>query len=73
MRTSKTVTRWVFGAATLASLGFGGAQAMASPAPATGPGQVCNPQACNRLCQSIPGSIGGYCASDGSCNCYIGG
>jgi cytochrome c oxidase assembly factor CtaG len=73
MRTSKTVTRWVYGTATVAALGFGGAQAMASPAPVADAAPVCNPQVCNRVCQAIPGSIGGFCGSDGSCNCYIGG
>jgi hypothetical protein len=72
MRASKTVQRWAFSAATVAALGFGGAQAVASPAPATD-ARVCNPEVCNRICQAIPGSIGGFCGSDGSCNCYIGG
>jgi hypothetical protein len=71
MRASKTVNRWVFGAGTVAALGFGAAQAMASPGPAAS-AAVCNPQVCNRICQSIPGSIGGFCTSDGSCQCYIG-
>ena len=72
MRTSRKVHRWVFGAGTLAALGFGGAQAMASPTPAKAAG-VCNPEICNRICQSIPGSIGGFCTPDGGCSCYIGG
>ena len=70
----KTMRRGVFGAATAAALAFGGAQAMASPASGTDAGaRVCNPQVCNRICQSIPGSIGGFCTADGSCQCYIGG
>jgi hypothetical protein len=73
MRTISAMRNWAFGAMMVAALGFGGAQAMASPAPATGAAQVCNPQVCNRICQTIPGSIGGFCGSDGSCNCYIGG
>jgi hypothetical protein len=72
MGTSKTVQRWVFGAGTVAALGFGGAQAVAAPAPAAEQAKVCNAQACNRICQAIPGSIGGFCTSDGSCVCYIG-
>jgi hypothetical protein len=64
--------RWGFGAGTAAALAFGGAQAVAAPAPAD-EGNVCNAQLCNRICQSIPGSIGGFCAPDGSCQCYIGG
>jgi hypothetical protein len=61
---------WLFGAGVMAALGFGGAQAMASPVSAEA--KVCNPTVCNRICQAIPGSIGGFCASDGSCQCYIG-
>ncbi|HEY0019733.1 MAG TPA: hypothetical protein VGC13_25755 [Longimicrobium sp.] len=59
-----------FGALTVAALGFGTTQALAAPA-APADAQVCNPQVCNRICQSIPGSIGGFCTSDGSCQCYI--
>lgn len=73
MRTSRKMTRWVFGAGTVAALGFGGAQAMAAPAPVTDQARVCDSQICNRICQAIPGSIGGFCTSDGSCVCYIGG
>lgn len=73
MRTINTMRHWVFGAATVAALGFGGAQAVASPAPATETARVCNSQVCNRICQAIPGSIGGFCTSNGSCVCYIGG
>jgi hypothetical protein len=71
MRTSRKVHRWVFGIGTMAALGFGGAQAMAAPAPAADAARVCNPQVCNRVCQAIPGSIGGFCTSGGSCQCYI--
>lgn len=71
MRTSNTARRWVFGAGVMAALGFGAAQAVA--APVAEEGRVCNPQVCNRICQAIPGSIGGFCTSDGSCQCYIGG
>jgi hypothetical protein len=73
MRTSKAVTRWVYGAATVAALGFGGAQAVASPSPTVDAAAACNPQVCNRICQAIPGSIGGFCTSGGSCVCYVGG
>ncbi|HEX5871558.1 MAG TPA: hypothetical protein VFY65_14125 [Longimicrobium sp.] len=65
--------RMSLAAFTVAALGFGGAQAVASPAPATGAPPVCNPQVCNRICQAIPGSIGGFCTPDGGCSCYIGG
>ena len=71
MRTMNAMRRWMFSAGTVAALGFGGAQAMAAQAPAADAAPVCNPQVCNRICQTIPGSIGGFCGSDGSCNCYI--
>ena len=61
-------------ALTVAALGFGTSQALAAPAGAAdAEARVCNPQVCNRICQAIPGSIGGFCTSDGSCQCYIGG
>jgi hypothetical protein len=62
---------WLFGLGTAAALGFGGAQAVAAPAPTADAARVCNSQVCNRICQAIPGSIGGFCTSDGSCQCYI--
>ncbi|HYR06169.1 MAG TPA: hypothetical protein VEQ60_00270 [Longimicrobium sp.] len=71
MRTMNAMRRWIFSAGTVAALGFGGAQAMAAPAPAADAARVCNSQACNRICQAIPGSIGGFCTSSGSCQCYI--
>jgi hypothetical protein len=71
--TTRTIRGWVFGVGTAAALGFGGAQAMAAPSGTVDGGAVCNPEVCNRVCQSIPGSIGGFCTSDGSCQCYIGG
>ncbi|HEX2210243.1 MAG TPA: hypothetical protein VHG93_21380 [Longimicrobium sp.] len=55
----------------IGALGFGSAQAMAAPGASASGAQVCNPQVCNRICQAIPGSIGGFCTSDGSCQCYI--
>lgn len=70
-KTMKRTGRLSLAALTVTALGFGGAQAMASPVEAEA--QVCNPTVCNRICQTIPGSIGGFCGSDGSCNCYIGG
>jgi hypothetical protein len=73
MRTMSTMRKWVFGAATAAALGFGGTQALAAPAPAAEGARVCNPTVCNRICQAIPGSIGGFCTPDGGCSCYIGG
>jgi hypothetical protein len=64
----KTMRRWTFGAAMAAVLGFGGAQAMAAPAPAD-EGRTCD-RICNRVCQAL-GLIGGFCTEDGSCVCYL--
>lgn len=70
MRTAtKTVRRWVFGAGMAAALGFGGAQAMASPAPPE-PGPVCDSGVCNRVCQAL-GLIGGFCTEPVGCSCYL--
>jgi hypothetical protein len=71
--TRHAARRWFFGAAMTAALGFGGAQAIAAPAPAADGARVCNPEVCNRICQAIPGSIGGFCTPGGGCSCYIGG
>lgn len=73
MQTIRTMRHWLFGLGMAAALGFGGAQAMAAPAPAAGAARVCDSQVCNRICQAIPGSIGGFCTSNGSCVCYVGG
>jgi hypothetical protein len=70
-KTMQRTGRLSLAALTAVALGFGGAQAVASPA--TAEARVCNPQVCNRVCQAIPGSIGGFCTADGSCQCYIGG
>lgn len=65
-----TVRRCVLGAGTAMALGFGGAQALAAPAPASAGERVCNARLCDRLCQSL-GSIGGVCNPDGFCVCYL--
>lgn len=70
MANTKTARRWVFGAAMAGVLGFGGAQALAAPAPAAETRAVCNAQACNRICLLIT-PFGGTCTPDGSCVCYI--
>lgn len=66
----RAVWGWMFAVGVMAALGFGTSQALAAPAADAG-ARVCNPQICNRICQAIPGSIGGFCTSDGSCRCYI--
>ena len=68
--TITTVRRCVFGAGTAVALGFGGAQALAAPAPASTGERVCNGRLCDRLCQSL-GSIGGVCNEDGFCVCFL--
>jgi hypothetical protein len=70
MARTKTVRRWTFAAGITAALGFGGAQALAAPAPAAGPSAVCNEQACHRICLLIS-PFGGGCTPDGSCVCFI--
>lgn len=67
MRTITAVRRWVFGAATVAALGFGGTQALAAPAPAAPREDVCD-DACDRLCKTL-NSFGGFCNERGICFC----
>lgn len=68
-----TVTRgmrgWLFGAATVAALGFGGAQAVAAPA-AGDEARACNPRGCNAGCQA-QGAISGRCTDAGACICLF--
>ena len=73
MKKMQRMGRLSLAALTVGALGFGGSQALAAPAPDAEASKVCNPQICNRVCQAIPGSIGGFCTSSGSCVCYIGG
>ncbi len=68
MRTSKTVRRWVFGAGTAAALGFGGAQALAAPAPASTGEKVCNDEVCRQVCLAANNN-GGFCSTRGLCVC----
>lgn len=70
MRATGSVRRRAFGAGLTAALAFGGAQAMASPAPPEA-GKVCDSGVCSRVCQAL-GLAGGFCTPDGSCVCYLG-
>ena len=63
--------RLTLAALTVGALGFGTSQALAAPSAEAADAKVCNAQVCNRICQAIPGSIGGFCTSSGSCQCYI--
>jgi hypothetical protein len=59
---------WLFGAGLAAALGFGGAQAVAAPAPAAA--RACNPAGCNQSCQA-QGGISGRCTDAGLCACFF--
>ena len=71
MKAFDRARRLSLAALTTAALGFGTSQALAAPSADAGGARVCNPEVCSRVCRAIPGSIGGFCGSDGSCNCYI--
>ncbi|HST63287.1 MAG TPA: hypothetical protein VLK84_31540 [Longimicrobium sp.] len=68
MRKMKTMRRWVFGAGMAAALGFGGAQALAAPAPAAQGEKVCRDEVCNQVCLAANNN-GGFCSSQGLCVC----
>lgn len=62
---------WLFGLGMAAALGFGGAQAVAAPAPAAGDeARACNPTGCNASCQA-QGGISGRCTDAGLCACFF--
>ncbi len=63
-----TARRWVFGAGTVAALGFGGAQALAAPAPAAQGEKVCSDEVCNRV-RLATNNNGGFCSTRGLCVC----
>jgi hypothetical protein len=59
----------VFGATTAAALGFGGAQALAAPAPApVAQDKVCSDELCNQVCLATNNN-GGFCSTRGLCVC----
>jgi hypothetical protein len=59
----------LFALATAAALGFGGAQAFASPGAAADAERACNGPQCREYCRSI-GYDDGRC-NQGSCGCLI--
>ena len=65
-----TVRRCVFGAGTVAALGFGGTQALAAPAPVAPAEQTCNEAVCDRICDLTNRGLGGFCSSAGICVCW---
>ena len=70
MRTMKhRVRRWTLAALAAAALGFGAAQAVASPAPAD-EARACNERGCDAWCRS-QGGIDGRCTDTGQCLCLF--
>lgn len=59
----------LFAAAMAAALGFGGAQAFASPGAGAEAERACSGGQCNRDCRQR-GYDGGFC-DQGGCICYI--
>lgn len=69
-RMARQVRRGVFGAAVALSLGFGGSQALASPAPTVKAGPKCTLDWCDRFCKAI-GAHSGTCLKDEGCACAL--
>jgi hypothetical protein len=69
-RTTLQVRRGVFGAAVALTLGFGGSQALASPAPEVEEGPKCTLNWCDRFCKAI-GARSGTCLKDEGCACAL--
>jgi hypothetical protein len=68
--TKRRMQRGVFAAAMAAALGFGGAQAFATPASAPADGmRACSSGQCSRDCRRA-GYDGGFC-DQGGCICII--
>ena len=67
---SRRMRRWVFGAGMAAALGWGGAQAVAAPAPVVRGEKVCDERVCDRVCDLTNRGLGGFCASTGVCVCW---
>lgn len=68
--TARQLRRALFGAAVAVSLGLGGSQALASPAPAAAAGPKCELNWCERFCRAI-GAHSGTCLKDGGCACAL--
>lgn len=66
---SRRMHRGLFALATAAALGFGAAQAFASPGAAAEAERACSGGQCNRDCRAR-GADGGFC-DQGGCICYI--
>lgn len=59
----------LFAVGTVVALGFGGAQALASPSTSGGAARACFNVKCNADCQAS-GAVKGYC-EDGYCKCIF--
>ena len=68
MPRSSILHRFLFAAGVLGCMGFGAAQAFASPDPASG-GAFCNDTVCHAGCLA-KGYWGGYCYQNQGCTCY---
>jgi hypothetical protein len=64
----RAIRSGMFVAAVVAALGFGGAQAFASPGAAKAE-RACDPAQCDANCKAR-GFTGGYCQF-GWCGCYV--
>jgi hypothetical protein len=65
----RTMQRGMFAAAMAAALGFGGAQAFASPGAAAQGERACSQPQCDESCRAR-GATGGQCVM-GGCMCYV--
>ncbi|HEY0020151.1 MAG TPA: hypothetical protein VGC13_27900 [Longimicrobium sp.] len=68
MSNSSILRKALFAAGVLGCMGFGGAQAFASPDPVS-TGAFCNDTVCTAGCLA-KGFVGGYCYSNQGCICY---
>ncbi len=66
---TRRMQRGVFAAAMAGALGFGAAQAFASPGTSADAERACSSGQCNRDCKAR-GADGGFC-DQGGCICYI--
>ncbi|HEU0300750.1 MAG TPA: hypothetical protein VFR37_14915 [Longimicrobium sp.] len=71
-RIGRRTQRGLFALAMAAALGFGGAQAFASPGAAAGDAaaRACTNAQCNLDCRRM-GYDGGFCAGSWGCACWI--
>jgi hypothetical protein len=68
-RRAAAAQRWLLTAALAGALGFGGAQALAAPAPVPDGAPTCRPEQCDRQCRAL-GYQSGRCWN-GRCTCLL--